>query len=322
MGARLFRSTSLCLTPRKLPMPTRHLVLKLIAFSTTCMKPYRTMSRPDRFEVAGKSRWWGLAAVCLLAGCAGVAPPMDSRGTDPAAPIRSSLWSAQSWVGSDVADAGWVHQTFGDRKPTSYRPVWLQGRPAVLAHSVGGNSSLRKAVDLPPGWGPQRLRFSWFVPRLNEAADLRDSDIDDAVARVVLGFDGDRAARFTVRDHLLSELSQLVTGEPLPYATLIYVWDNRYPVGTVIANPHTTRIRQLVVESGPSHLGRWVDIERDVQADFRMAFDEPAGPLRSLGILSDANNTGATVDAWYGPVTLTTAPLVMPPPGAVSTKAP
>lgn len=280
------------------------------------------MSRLHRPEVAAKARWWSLAALCLLAGCAGVAPPTDGAYTDPTAPIRSSPWSAQSWVGSDTAGADWVHQTFGDRKPTSYRPVWLQGRPAVLAHSVGGNSSLRKAVELPTGWGPQRLRFSWFVPQLNEAADLRDSDIDDAVARVVLVFDGDRTARFTLRDHLMSELAQLVTGEPLPYATLIYVWDNLYPVGTVIANPQTTRIRQLVVESGSSHLGRWVDIERDVQADFRMAFDEPAGPLRSLGILSDANNTGATVDAWYGPVTLTTAPLVMPPPGAAPANAP
>ena len=39
--ARLFRSTSLCLTPRKLPMPTRHLVLKLIALCVNRMKPYR-----------------------------------------------------------------------------------------------------------------------------------------------------------------------------------------------------------------------------------------------------------------------------------------
>lgn len=65
-------------------------------------------------------------------------------------------------------------------------------------------------------------------------------------------------------------------------------------------------------KSGSSQLGRWVDIERDVQADFQHAFGEAAGPLRSVGLLSDTNNTGATVDAWYGPVTLGSAPLPSP----------
>lgn len=252
---------------------------------------------------------YGLCA--LLAGCA-IGPPAPS--VDAAAPVavHASAWAAQSRIDADAAGADWVHQTFGDRPPTHYQVVQQQGRWAVHAHSAAGNSSLRRAVALPPGQTAGQLRFSWWVPRLNAAADLRDSDIDDAVARVVLSFDGDRAARFGVRDHVLSELAQLVTGEPLPYATLVYVWDNRYPVGTVIANPHTARIRQLVVESGSSQLGRWVDIEGDVQADFQHAFGEAAGPLRSVGLLSDTNNTGATVDAWYGPVTLGSAPLPSP----------
>ena len=89
------------------------------------------------------------------------------------------------------------------------------------------------------------------------------------------------------------------------YATLVYVWDNRYPVGTVIPNPHSNRIRQLVVESGPERLGRWVDVERDVQADYRQVFGEAPGALHSVGVMSDTNNTGATVDAWFGPVVFT-----------------
>lgn len=258
-----------------------------------------------------------LAGLCLvLAGCAS-APPFGGVGdADAPEAVHASAWAAYSRIEADTADAGWVHQTFGDRKPTQYQAARLQGRPAVHAHSAAANSSLRKAVVLPPGLTAGLLRFSWFVPRLNDAADLRDSDIDDAVARVVLSFDGDRTERFTARDHLVSELALLLTGESLPYATLMYVWDNRYPVGTVIANPHTARIRQLVVESGPAQLGRWVEQARDVQADFRHAFGEPPGPLRSIGLLSDANNTGATVDAWYGPVVITATPLLAPDLGA------
>lgn len=248
---------------------------------------------------------WVLGA--FLAGCAGGLPP----GQPPADPvlqaIQASAWARQTHLGFAAEGKPWEHKTFGDRKPTVYQPDFQAGRPAIHAFSAAGNSSLRHEVEPPPGAAADRLRFSWLVLNLNEAADLRDSEIDDAVVRVMLGFDGDRAARFSARDHMLSELAQLITGEALPYATLMYVWDNRYPVGTVIANPHTDRIRQLVVESGPDHLGKWVDVERDVQADFRLVFGETAGPLRRVGVMSDANNTGASVEAWFGPLQLSFA---------------
>lgn len=252
-------------------------------------------------------------AGCMgMAGCAsGPQEGEDGVTADSRAPVvayDASAWARSSSIQEATAAAGWVHKTFGDRKPAQYQPALQAGRPAIHAHSAGGNSSLRRVVALPAGKTPDRLRFSWFVPRLNAEADLRDRDIDDAVARIILSFDGDRAARFTVRDHMLSELAQLITGEPLPFATLMYVWDNRYPVGTVIPNPHSDRIRQLVVETGPARLGQWVDMERDVQADFQHAFGEAPGTLHSLGLMSDTNNTGATVDAWYGPITLTVAP--------------
>jgi hypothetical protein len=248
----------------------------------------------------------GLAAwvlIALLAACAGWEPELPSADSAVKA-IEGSAWARQSRIGFAAEGKSWQHKTFGDRKPTAYQPAFQAGRPAIHALSSAGNSSLRREVEPPPGAAADRLSFSWLVPNLNDAADLRDSDIDDAVARVMLGFDGDRVDRFSARDHMISELAQLVTGEALPYATLIYVWDNRYPVGTVIANPHTDRIRHLVVESGPYRLGCWVDQERDVQADFRHAFGEKAGTLRSVGLMSDANNTGASVEAWFGPLQL------------------
>ncbi|MCU0925540.1 MAG: DUF3047 domain-containing protein [Hydrogenophaga sp.] len=240
----------------------------------------------------------------LLVACASGLPPGEPPEDPVVQAIQESAWARQTRIRFVAEGKSWQHKTFGDRKPTLYQPTFQAGRPAIHALSIAGNSSLRQAVDPPPGVAVDQLRFSWLVLSLNEAADLRDNDIDDAVARVMLGFDGDRAARFSARDHMLSELAQLVTGEPLPYATLIYVWDNRYPVGTVIANPHTDRIRHLVVESGPARLGRWVDQERDVQADFSHAFGEKPGPLRSVGVMSDANNTGASVEAWFGPLQL------------------
>jgi len=256
----------------------------------------------------------GLLACTLLAGCAtGHRSPEAAAGPGVDAFIQASGWATQTQVAWTAPAPPWTHKTFGDRQPTVYRPSLHGGRAALHAHSAAGNSTVRLSVQPAQGTQPDRLRFSWFVPALIEQADLRDRDVDDAVARIILSFDGDRAQHFSARDHMLSELAWLITGEPLPYATLMYVWDNRYPVGTVIPNPHTTRIQQLVVETGAARLGQWVDIERDVQADFRHAFGEAPGPLHSVGLMTDSNNTGATAQAWYGPLTLTLMGAGLPP---------
>ena len=107
-----------------------------------------------------------------------------------------------------------------------------------------------------------------------------------------------------MKDAMLSELAQTLTGEPMPYATLMYVWCNKRAPGSVIINPRTDRIRKLVLESGPAHLNQWRDYERHIAADFEAAFGEPPGNLLGIGIMTDTDNTRSSAQAWYGPVTL------------------
>jgi len=100
------------------------------------------------------------------------------------------------------------------------------------------------------------------------------------------------------------ELAQALSGEAPPYATLMYVWDAKAPIDTVIVNPRTDRIRKIVVDSGPTELKRWREHRRDVAADFRRAFGEEPGPLLALAVMTDSDNTRSRSRAWYGPVTL------------------
>jgi hypothetical protein len=108
-----------------------------------------------------------------------------------------------------------------------------------------------------------------------------------------------------MKNAMLSELAQTMTGEPMPYATLMYVWCNTRAPGSVIINPRTDRIRKLVVESGAGRLNQWLDYKRDIAADFEQAFGEPPGALLGIGIMTDTDNTRSNAHAWYGPVTLT-----------------
>jgi hypothetical protein len=78
------------------------------------------------------------------------------------------------------------------------------------------------------------------------------------------------------------------------------VWSNDCAPGTVIVNPRTDRIRKLVVESGTRNLNRWIDYERNIQADFEQAFGESPGALVGIGIMTDSDNTHTNTRAWYG----------------------
>lgn len=233
-------------------------------------------------------------AAVLLAACTSV---------PPAAPptIADSPWARASTLeGAPGSVEAWRHLRLPGKAEVRFVPVTVDGRHALAATSDAAASVVRRKVRVEPG-ALGMLRFSWKVPELIAGADLTARQADDAPVRIVLAFDGDRS-RFSARDAMLAELVRAVTGEEMPYATLMYVWANQRPVGSLVHSPRTGRIRKIVAESGPGRLGRWLDYERDVRADFERAFGEPPGPLVGMAIMTDSDNTGTSVKAWYGPV--------------------
>jgi hypothetical protein len=237
-------------------------------------------------------------ALLFVTGCATRAPAPDA---DPAA----SPWAGQSGVhGGGTAEA-WEHKTFPGKAATRFDYARLDGRDVLSVRSEGSASMLRQAVHIEPA-ALGRVRFSWKVPELIEQADMALRDKDDAPVRIVLAFEGDRS-RFSARDAALSELARALTGEEMPYATLMYVWCNKRSPGSVIHNPRSDRIRKLVVESGPRRLNQWLEYERDIRADYEKAFGEKPGALVGIAIMTDSDNTRSRARAWYGPVRLVKA---------------
>lgn len=235
-----------------------------------------------------------LAVALLLSGCA---------HRDPAAPADADKITASPWARLGArGEPSWVHQAIPGKTATRFAYEKKDGRDAVAVHAPASASMLRREMRVEPA-DLGRVRFSWKVPALMEQADLALRDKDDAAVRVVLLFDGDRS-RFSGRDAALAELVRAVTGEEMPYATLMYVWCNRREPGAVVSSPRTGRIRKMVIESGPARLNRWLEYERDVRADYLRAFGEEPGALVGIAIMTDSDNTRSDARAWYGPVRL------------------
>lgn len=238
--------------------------------------------------------WLLGCCVAMLGACA--LPPSAE------APIRAHA-PALHFRAQDTLN--WEPVVFPGKLRTAFRRAHHAGRDCVQAESVGSASMLRQRLQIAPDQ-LGRLRFDWNVNHLLPGADMTASGRGDSPARLVLAFDGDRQ-KFSARDAMLSELTYALTGEDMPYATLMYVWSNTLPVDTVITHPRTSRVRKIVVESGPQRLRQWVRYERDVYADFERAFGERPGALLALGIMTDSDNTQSHAQAWYGDIQLSPA---------------
>lgn len=243
--------------------------------------------------------WLVAAGVFLLSGCSGL-PQRTASSTFIIPSGVTADANSLHWTPADQVK--WEPVLFPGKSPTQYQTVIVGSRTALVARANSSVSMLRKPLRIEPSQLGS-VRFSWLVPQLISNADMADRNSDDSPVRLVLAFEGDRST-FSLKNAMLNELALTLTGEEMPYATLMYVWCNRRPVGSVMHNHRTDRIRQLVVESGSTGLQQWRDYERNIRADYEKVFGEAPGALVGIAVMTDSDNTKSTVLAHYGDISL------------------
>ena len=238
-----------------------------------------------------------LAAVIsgTLAGCASVAPndsgsAPDSRvasfASPPAANGLPSGW--QQWIMSRLL------------KKTEYKVVQDNGAQVLEARSESAASGLLQEVSIDP-MVQHHISWRWKVPQLIANADNTRRNADDSPVRIVIAFDGDKK-KFDFEDRAMADMVKLFSGREMPYATIMYIWENKLPVGTVLENAHSGRAKMIVAESGANRVGQWLTMTRNVLEDYRQAYGEEPGKIISVGVMTDTNTTGSKVTAYYGDI--------------------
>ncbi len=237
---------------------------------------------------------WSLMVGGFLSGCATVAIEH---------PDSSLASSVTPFSGATVS--GGLPQTWEPYvirrhlKRTHYGLVERDGRTVLRAFAENASSGLHSHVRIDPLATPW-LRWSWLVDKVHTQATVADDDMEDAPARIVLAFEGDMS-KLALRDRLFFEQVELFTGNRLPYATLVYVWDGQLPAERVVPYVRSKRLQFKVVETGVANQGRWLDYERNVVEDFKQVFGElPPGNIISVGVLTDSDDLKNSSEAWYG----------------------
>lgn len=258
------------------------------------------MHRTAFWVAAGLAAWW-------TAGVAGGTPA--GTATAATAPLPPSI------AAFSTAPVG--------APPAPWRVVGLPGGRVPLARldvaaDGGGHQALRMATQAGygtlvhplAGYQPlpsDMLAWRWRLDEPVAGADLRTRQGDDNALKLCLMFDLPLEALGFLERNLM-RLARAATSEPLPAATLCYVWDPTLPGGTLLPNAHSRRVRFLVLDGADTPHGasaHWRTHSRPIVADFLRAFGDETRqvpPVVAVVVGADSDNTGASSLAWVGDV--------------------
>jgi hypothetical protein len=173
---------------------------------------------------------------------------------------------------------GWKSQSLEGM--TLYTLEQEAGRPVLRAVSEASASGLYRELRVDLRQTPF-LNWSWRIDRMLGPHDERSRKGDDYPARVYVVFSAGVAFWRT--------------------RAINYVWSAQ-PLNSVWPNAWDEDVRMVAAHSGPRDVGQWVAEKRNVLADYRRLFGEEPSVVDAVAIMTDTDNTGETVRAWYGDI--------------------
>ena len=175
---------------------------------------------------------------------------------------------------------GWQEKSF--KGHTDYHLINVNKSKVVEATSHGAASGLVRKISFSPYQYPL-LRWSWKVAETIPKGDERTKGGDDYAARVYVVF----AGKYFWQTKAIN-----------------YIWANTLQKEDVIANAYTSNAMMVAVQSGNEYAGEWIMEERDLVADYQQLFGTSPGQATAIAIMTDTDNTGSSITAWYGDITL------------------
>jgi len=202
------------------------------------------------------------------------------------------------------------------RIPETWRPYEFSGVPSHTKYEMvrdGGNSTwVVRAESRSSASGLTHdvhidldrfpiLRWRWKVEGVLVAGDARTKKGDDYAARVYVVFDA-RPEDLGFIDRAKWRLARTIFGD-VPTRAINYIWASNLEQGASVNSPYAGSFAKLLaVESGSQHVGVWRSEERNVYRDYMDLYGEVPAPIVAVAIMTDSDDTGDAVVAFYGDV--------------------
>ncbi|SEO79165.1 DUF3047 domain-containing protein [Aquisalimonas asiatica] len=191
------------------------------------------------------------------------------------------LGAERVFTPADIID--WKRHSFEGE--TTYELVEIDGREAIHARCTDGTASglfLEDSIDLNK---TPIVEWEWRVDETFSGIDETVRAGDDYPARL-----------YAVDEHSV-----------LRWRTraLNYVWASEMEQGADWENAYASQARMIALQSGPpEESGQWVTERRNLRDDFRTYHDRDLDTIDALAIMTDCDDVGEPIEAWYGEIRL------------------
>jgi hypothetical protein len=201
----------------------------------------------------------------------------------------------------NVLPANWKPLTFKKmERHTTYSLIKDDAIVVVKAEAEASASGLVREIKINPKEYPV-VQWRWKVNNILKKGDVNRKKGDDYPARIYITFEYD-ASKVSFFEKVKYEGSKLLYGQYPPLAAINYIWESKAPIGTMVPNPYTDRVKMIVVESGEEKLHQWVGEERNLFEDYKKAFGDEPPMISGVAIMTDTDNTGEKAIAYYGDI--------------------
>lgn len=200
--------------------------------------------------------------------------------------IMPSVSAETITVGAFSANdfAGWTEKSFKGHTDYALVNDVEVGKTVIQAQTKGAASGRFKKITVDLLKTPM-LNWSWKIEKPYIGIDENTKAGDDFPVRVYVVVD---RGPFGISTHAIN-----------------YVWASKNPVGASWFNPFTDQARMVAVNSGTTDAGKWVTQKRNVRQDLKLAFGEDVTEIHVVAIMTDGDNSGQQVRAWYGDISFT-----------------
>jgi hypothetical protein len=148
-----------------------------------------------------------------------------------------------------------------------------------------------KVYDFP------RIRWRWKVDTVYQKGNAKTKEGDDYPLRIYVLFPYD-PLNASGWEKIKYGSAKLLYGEYPPHSALNYIWSSQRHPETVITNSFTDRAKMIPLRQGKEQVGKWLEEEVDIIADYERAFGEKPPPMASLAIMNDSDNTGESAASY------------------------
>lgn len=201
----------------------------------------------------------------------------------------------------DTLPADWRPLTFKKiERHTTYKLVRDNDTVVIKAAAEASASGLTREIKINSKEYPI-VQWRWKVSNILKKGDVHKKEGDDYPARIYITFEYD-PSKLGFFEKAKYEAVKILYGQYPPHGAINYIWASKAPIGTIVPNPYTDRVKMIVVESGGAKLHQWVNEERNIFEDYKRAFGEDPSMISGVAIMTDTDNTGESAIAYYGDI--------------------